>query len=646
MHKVKYGLFYDNHTHFDNPDVGKDFDAEYFTDQLKRCGADYLGFHARCNQGMAYYDTKIGIKHPALTYDLFGQLTEACARKGIAVAAYLNGGISNMEAVAHPEWRTVYMPGLGHFGKVTPYAYTMCYNSGYRDHLLAMIREIAGNYPVQGFFIDCLQSYPCVCNTCVTKMKELGTDWTKKEEVVEFSRKSAVNLCRDIAATVKSVIPDPMLYFNGPAFGTVRDLDTFYDCECLPTAGWGYEFLPTMAHYIRNITPGKQILNMTGRFYDWGDFGGLRGAESLEFDMFYGLSHGMRPNIAGHFHPRGDKDLAVFDRISEVYSKLRVYDDWHIGAENLTDVAIVYPEDRHEMRYTKSVTSAVRMLDELKVQFDIVLADCDKEWDQYKLLVLPEDIVISDRMKERIKKHMAAGKAFFACGKNAAEAFGDELGIVCEGDLDETTVYFALSGAMSKNIEDMPHSLYANATKASLKDAEFVAPLIKAYCKKEWNGVYAQFYIPPDKVTDIPFLTKKQNRIWCSGDLFSGYYYRGALHLRELLKNCINELASPLLLENISLPGFVRTTVAQQPGRINVNLVAYAPERRGDATVVEDAMAVMDGKFRLNLPGKKVKAVTLAPTGAAVDYTINGDTIEITVPVFKGFALISLEVGQ
>ena len=76
MHQVKYGLFYDNHTHMENPDVGKDFDPEYFIDQIKRCGVDYLAFHARCNVGMAYYDTKIGIKHPSLTYDLFGKLAE------------------------------------------------------------------------------------------------------------------------------------------------------------------------------------------------------------------------------------------------------------------------------------------------------------------------------------------------------------------------------------------------------------------------------------------------------------------------------------------------------------------------------------------------------------------------------------------
>lgn len=644
MHTVKYGMFYDNHTHIDNPDVGKDFDAEYFTDQLKRCGADYLGFHARCNQGMAYYNTKIGTRHPSLTYDLFGKLTEACQRKGIAVVAYLNGGLSVMESVAHPEWKTLHMPGYEMHGKVTPYCYTMCYNSGYRDHLIAMIKEIAENYPVQGFFIDCLGNFPCVCQKCIESMEKQGLDWKNIDDVREHARLSALRLCEDITAAIKSIIPDPMIYFNGPAFGTVRNLDTFYDCECLPTAGWGYEFLPTMAHAIRNITPGKQILNMTGRFYDWGDFGGLRGKTSLEFDMFYGLAHGMRPNLAGHFHPRGDKDEAVFDRIREVYDDLRVYDNWHLGAQNLTDVAIVYPEDRLEMRFKKSIISAVRMLDELKVQFDIVFADCDKEWDQYKLLILPEDVAVSDRMKERIKKHLAAGKAFFACGKNAAEAFGEELGIKYQGDFEETNVYFNLRGDLTKNIEPMIHSLYAPAVKAQTTDAEMLAPLVDAYCQKGWNGVYAYFYVPPKDETEIPFLTGKLNRIWCAGDLFSGYYFRGALHLRSLLENCIKSLAAPLLLENINLPGFVRTTVQEQPGRININLIAYAPERRGEATVVEDEMAVLDGKFRVNLPGKKVKAVTLAPAGTPVEYAVDGDRIEITAPAFKGFSLISIEV--
>ena len=94
MHQVRYGLFFDNHTQMENPDVGKDFDPEYFTDQLKQCRVDYLTFHARCNVGMAYYDTEIGTRHPSLKYDLFGKLTDCCKKKDIALVAYLNGGIS------------------------------------------------------------------------------------------------------------------------------------------------------------------------------------------------------------------------------------------------------------------------------------------------------------------------------------------------------------------------------------------------------------------------------------------------------------------------------------------------------------------------------------------------------------------------
>ena len=57
IHEPGYCLFYDNHTMPALPDVGENFDAELFTDRLKDCGVDYLTFHARCNLGMAYYNT-------------------------------------------------------------------------------------------------------------------------------------------------------------------------------------------------------------------------------------------------------------------------------------------------------------------------------------------------------------------------------------------------------------------------------------------------------------------------------------------------------------------------------------------------------------------------------------------------------------
>ncbi len=108
MHQPRYCLFYDNHTMTACPDVGENFDVEAFTGRIKDCGVDLLTFHARCNQGNAYYDTKIGTRHPSLKYDLFGKLAESCKRKDIALIAYLNGGISSEEGLRHRDWTTLY----------------------------------------------------------------------------------------------------------------------------------------------------------------------------------------------------------------------------------------------------------------------------------------------------------------------------------------------------------------------------------------------------------------------------------------------------------------------------------------------------------------------------------------------------------
>ena len=182
-----------------------------------------------------------------------------------------------------------------------------CYNSPFREHLKNMTLELAENYPVDGFFFDCLGAYPCVCEYCVKEMKEKGIDITDTEAVTKFSAFSAHRMCEYLNEAIRRVKPDALLFFNGRPFEEVIHMESHLECECLPTAGWGYECLPICAHYMRTVAgPDKSVLNMTGRFNDWGDFGGLRTAEGLEYDLFYGAANGQRPDIGGHFHPRGD----------------------------------------------------------------------------------------------------------------------------------------------------------------------------------------------------------------------------------------------------------------------------------------------------------------------------------------------------
>ncbi len=653
IHQPKYCLFYDNHTMPSCPDVGANFDAEAFTDRIKSCGVDQLTFHARCNLGMAYYNTKIGIKHPSLKYDLFGKLADACKRKDIKLIAYLNGGISSAEGVLHREWTTLNFDGREfREPRFTPFVRTMCYNTPYRDHLIGMIEEVAHNYPVSGFFIDCLGPYPCICPTCIKEMKEKGIDWTKEEEVVKFTAFSALRLSKDIANAVKAINPEFQLYFNGIPFEDQANFGTWLECEDLPTAGWGYEYLPVLAHYMRTLGD-KPVMNMNGRFYDWGDFGGLRPEVAIKSELLYGLANGMRPNIGGHFHPRGDLENAVLDRIEKIYKELQTMEPWFNNAKNITEIAIVYPKGNRNIRDQASsdgqLRAAVRILSELKQQFDVVTEFSD--WSKYKVLVIPDDIIFNEEIASRVKAHIAAGKAVISSGSSGLDlgkkqfVLGKEWGVKYIGENDFNPAYFMVGKNFNSGLPDMPLSLYSSGIDIEpLPGTSVEAHLIKPYYNRGWDGEYAFYYNPPDKVTDLPALTVNGKVAHFSHRIFSGYYDQAPVELRTVFGNVLDKFLPDPLIRYENLPSFSRVFVTEQQGRRMVHLLSYVPEMRGSKTqMIEEPIELHNLKISLRNDGKAPQKVYLAPEKKSLPFKIVDGYINVTVPVSYGYSLVVFE---
>ncbi|RIH66953.1 hypothetical protein D1164_00535 [Mariniphaga sediminis] len=648
IHQPKYCLFYDNHTMPAIPDVGKNFDVEAFTDRIKDCGVDYLTFHARCNLGMAYYDTKLGIKHPSLEYDLFGQLADACKRKGITLTAYLNGGISSAEGVQHRDWTTLYFDGREYREpRFTPYVRTMCYNSPYRDHLVAMVEEIAQNYPVSGFFIDCLQNFPCVCPICLKEMKEKGIDWTNREEVVKFSGFSALRLAKDIYDAATAINPNLLIYHNNPGYEEQAEFSTYFEVECLPAGAWGYEYLPVLSHYVRTLGD-MPVLNMTGRFYDWGDFGGLRPEPALKSELLYGLANGMRPNVGGHFHPRGDLNNAVFDRIEKIYKELQTMEPWFDNAKNVTEIAIVYPKSIQNIRGDRQLKSAVRMLSELNHQFDVVTTFSD--WSKYKVLVIPDGITFNEEVTRRVKEHLAAGKAVISSGSSGLDAektrfaLEKEWGLTYEGENDFDPAYFTVGENFNSHLPDMPLSLYASGINVEpLPGTEVEAYLIKPYFNRHWDGEYAFYYTPPDQVTEKPALTVNGNVAHFSHRIFSGYGDKASVELRTVFSNVLDNYLSRPLFKSDDLPSFARAFVTEQPGRKMVHLLSYVPEKRGHTEMIEEPIELHNVKISLRNDGTRPKRVYLAPEKKSLPFKQVDDYIEVTVPKCKGYSLVVFE---
>lgn len=650
VHQPKYSLFYDNHTMPACPDVGETFDAEAYTDRIKACGVDYLTFHARCNLGMAYYDTKIGIKHPSLKYDLFGRLADACKRKEIALTAYLNGGISSAEGYEHRDWTNIYPDGRVYRDpRLTPWVRTMCPNTPYRDHLISMVEEIANNYPVSGFFIDCINGLPCVCPVCVKMMKEQGIDWSDEDEIAKFAAASSLRLAEDIAKAARAINPNYMLYFNGITYADQARLGTHLECEHLPTAHGGYEVLPVLSAYMRTLAD-IPVLNMNGRFYRWGDFGGLRPEAAIKSELLYGLANGMRPNVGDHFHPRGDLETPVFDRLEKIYKELQTIDPWCDNAKNITEIAVVYTKGnqfiRRMARSDGHLKAVVRMLCELKQQFDVVTTYSD--WNKYKILVIPDDITFTDEVAKRVKAHIAAGKAVISSGSSGLNmektkfALEKEWGIKYIGENSYDPAYFTVHNNFKTGLPDMPLSLYASGVDIeALPGTKTEANLIKPYYSRHWDGEYAFYYTPPDKVTDKPALTVNGNVAHFSHRIFTGYGDQASVELRTIFSNILNTYLPNPVLKTERLPSFARAFVTEQPGRKMVHLLSYVPELRGSNTeMIEEPMELHNIKISLRHDGKNIKKVYLAPEQKILPFKKAGDYIEVTIPVCDGYSLI------
>lgn len=658
MHKPQWGIFFDFHTMPANPDVGKGFDFDAITDQLAEAGVDYVCFPARCNLGVAYYNTKVGIQHPALEYDLIDRLVAACNKRNIALTCYINIGLSHEEGLRHREWLTVQKEGHVYLpDRLNSFFRQMCYNSGYADHVTEMVREVVSGYPVSGLFFDCMYTNPCYGIECMEEMKQLGVDWQDEEAIHDYNYMKMNRMAKRLCDAAKEINPDLLLYCNGIDYEAQQEMGTYLEFECLPTGGWGYETLPIGARYLRTL--GKPTLNMSGRFHkSWGDFGGIRTEASLEYDLVYGLANAMRTTIGDHFHPRGDINQPVFALYKRLYSRLRQLEPWIKGATAEVDTAVVWPApypgykfmspskrqywDKH---YT-AVKGATRLLSELKYQFDVVTDFVD--WDKYELLVLPDHTLLNEEWAARIRRHLDTGGAIISSAWSGLDADGrdfvfEEWGARFVGEDPYDPAFFTPYAALAEGMPDMPITLYQKGTSIEPVDADVLAEIIAPYYNQHWDGEHGFVYLPPDKPTERAAAVQKGRVGHFSHPVFSSYSIDAQVPMKQFVANMLARvMPNPLL--KAELPSFARANVTAQSSRRMLWLMAYVPERRGSAVdMIEEPIELRDVAVALRADGREVKRVYLAPGQEPLPFEIKDGYIQVTVPQVVGYAVIVFE---
>ena len=285
------------------------------------------------------------------------------------------------------------------------------------------------------------------------------------------------------------------------------------------------------------------------------------------------------------------------------------------------------------------------MLAELKYTFDIVNETMD--FSPYKVLILPDDIPVTEVLKEKLKKHLECGRGIIASAKSGLDTEGkkfamEEWGVEYKGTDPSNQPYFKMTDTSNEILGDMRWAMYDPGIIMDAKEGtEVLAEHIDSYFNRHRDAERGYFYTPPAKANGHAAITRHKNVYHIAFEIFHTYYTGAMLGHKEVVKQMLDTLLPDSLIKADELPRTSRVTITEKDDMRIVHVKVTYPEKHGDTEVIQDHNALPAGK-KIKIKGEYTKAV-LAPTEEKVMTKIVDGYTEITLPEIFGYAMIVLK---
>jgi hypothetical protein len=661
----------DFHTSEHIAGIGSAFDPDEFAATLEKAGVNSITCFARCHHGLMYYETQAfpERRHPHLTRNLLKDQIEACHARNIRVPIYTTIQWDYFTSTNHPEWRVVNADGrlegtppyeAGFYG-------TLCVNSPYFDFLKAHVRELFDMLPVDGFFFDIVQ--PKDDSSIWTKRQMLaeGLDPTDSAARRRYGVKVINRFKREMTAFVRQFDAECSIFYNaghiGPRHREVAEAYTHWELESLPSGGWGYLHFPVTVRYARTL--GLDYLGHTGKFHtSWGDFHSFKNVEALQYECYRMLAHGAKCLIGDQLHPTGQTDHHVYDLVGHVYPEVAKKEPWCVGATAVTDIGVLTPEEFHGAAISAmppALNGATRMLEEGGHQFDVL--DSASDCSRYKVLILPDNIPVSEVLAAKIERYLAAGGALIASFESGLNGDKSEfalrpLGVTLKGegprDLNghlvrgrhfahnDYTEYLLPTDDIGSGLRETEYAMYMKGMEVqAAADSRVLARKVDAYFDRTYEHFCSHRQTPSSGQTGNPAIVRHGKAIYFANPIFTQYNQNAPRWCKQLLLNALALLLpEPLVRHNG--PSTIEVTLNEQENRRVLHALHYIPIRRGqDFDVIEDVIPVYNVAFSVRAD-QSVKEVVAVPQMTPLAYEHKNGRIEFTVPEIVGHQMIAL----
>lgn len=639
--------------------IGADFSKKQFQDMLKVGHVDSITIFSKCHHGWAYHPSTANEIHPGLKFDLLQEMINAAHEIDVKVPVYLSAGLDEKLARRHPDWlirdeadRTTWMDGF-----MKPGYHAFCFNSPYLEMLIKQIEEVVHQYDADGIFLDIVGVRDCYCHNCVASLRKEGKDPRDKSAITELGERTYAHYTGRVKEAIHSIKPGMKIFHNGGHIRRGRrdlaKMNTHLELESLPTGGWGYDHFPLSARYAQTL--GMEFLGMTGKFHTtWGEFGGYKHPNALRYETALSIANGARCSIGDQLHPEGLMDKATYTLIGAAYKEVEAKEAWCKNTNNIADVALLSLEasgkdhivDNHAIRSGKSDSGAVRMLLEGKILFDVI--DLDADFHPYKVIILPDEVLITEQIEAKLKNYFGHGGKVFASGRSGlneeGNAFAIDLGVKWLEENPYKPDYFRPKFVLP-NLADAGFIFYAQGQKVELNGGIELGSRENPYFNRDVFTFCSHQHTPNSFAYGGPGMVESKQGIYVAWNVFEDYATMGSLILREAVIYALNKLLAGTKTLETNLPAQGIVTLQEQKAEKRfINHLLYAsPVKRGEKIeVIEDILPVYNVQVSIKTE-QSIKRVYLAPQMDDIEYTQEKGSVSYTVPVLECHQMIVMD---
>ena len=655
--------------------IGAAFDPDAFADTLVQAHVNSINIFARGHHGFVYYDTKKypERRHPHLTRNLLKEQIEACHARGIKTPVYITVQWDHYTALRHPEWRI--LQADGRLQGTPPYEdgfyRRLCLNTPYVDWLKGFVAEVIEELPVDGLWLDIVDAQDCSCWYCQQGMLGMGLEPSNPKDRAAYGVHVLHKFEAEMTAFIHSMDPDLLVFYNaghvGPRHRPMLDWFTHLELESLPSGGWGYLHFPIAARYARTL--GLDFLGMTGKFQTmWGDFHSFKNQAALEFECFHMLALNAKCCVGDQLLPNGRLCPDTYNLIGNVYAQVVEKEAWCDNAEQVTEIAVLTPEEfdpalHREKTDFKPIQGAVRMLQEMAQQFDII--DSQGDFKRYRVLILPDKIPVDATLTSKLNAYIAGGGrliASFASGMDAEQkGFTlESLGVSLysdgprdiEGNLvrgreysrNEYIEYILPREGFDVGLPRTEHAMYMRGMAIhALPGTNVLADTVATFFDRDYQRFCSHRQTPSSGNIAHPAVVQRGHVIYFSHPIFSQYQTKAPRWCKKFFANALNRLL-PDPLVRVQAPSSLLIMLNRQPdlNRHVLHLLYYVPERRCEAfDVIEDVVPLYDipVSVRMDAP---VCEVTIVPEGLKLPFEAKDGKLSFVLPRLEGHCMVEI----